>query len=84
VSGHLPHDYWTRCKSPYWIAKTWLYGLVDNAGLFRPAGDGYWFWIHTLGGEAIDGTLYECQSVPGFHVHIEADKLNKISNGPVI
>jgi hypothetical protein len=63
--------------------KNGLYGLVDIAGLFGPAGDGYWFWIHTLGGESIDGTPYECEPVPSIPVPIIAGD-PVISNGPVI
>ena len=77
-------DMWDTVQAPYWIAKTWLYGFVDTLGLFGEAGDGYWYWIHTIGGEAVDGSLYECESVPGLHVHIGGDPAGKISNGPFI
>jgi hypothetical protein len=74
-------------QAPYWIGKTWLYGFVGTYGLFGNGiqGQGYWYWIHTIGGEAIDGTLYECQSVPSIPTPIiTGDSLNKISSGPVI
>jgi hypothetical protein len=37
--------------------------FVDTAGNFGPPNHGYWYWIHTLGGESEDSTPYQCQSV---------------------